>query len=86
MMADAAHPMAALWTYEDERLAVTSEIMETLTGGEPFDRINDVIDPAELAAISHRYKDIAGFRLDKETCRGPLSIASLRTGSIHPQR
>lgn len=72
-------PLAALKAYEDERLPVTGEIVltnreqppdfiietvEALTGGEPFDRIEDVIDPAELAAISDRYKDIARYSLE----------------------
>ena len=72
-------PLAALKAYEDERLPVTGEIVltnreqppdfiietvEALTGGAPFDRIEDVIDPAELAAISDRYKDIARYSLE----------------------
>ncbi|NQU70048.1 MAG: flavin-dependent oxidoreductase [Rhodospirillales bacterium] len=72
-------PMAALLAYEDERRDVTSEIVLTnrdqppdyiietvdaLTGGEPFKTIEDVIDPAELAAISDRYKNIARYSLD----------------------
>ena len=72
-------PAAALRAYEDERLEPTSavvlanrvrppdhiiEAVEALTGGEPFERIEDVIDPAELAAISDRYKDLAGYRLE----------------------
>ena len=72
-------PLAALGAYEDERLPVTGEIVLTnreqppdyiieavdaLTGGEPFDRIEDVIDPAELASISDRYKDIARYSLE----------------------
>ena len=72
-------PQAALGAYEDERLEPTSEVVlanrvrppdhvieavEALTGGEPFERIEDVIDPAELAAISDRYKDIAGYGLE----------------------
>ncbi len=39
------------------------ETVENLTGGEPFDRIEDVIDPAELAAISDRYKQVANYQL-----------------------
>jgi hypothetical protein len=35
--------------------------------GERFDRIEDVISTAELADMSERYKQIAGF--DKETLR-----------------
>ena len=71
-------PVAALRAYEDERLKVTSEIVltnrdqppdhiietvEALTGGEPFDRIVDVIDPSELQAILERYKNITGYSL-----------------------
>jgi 5-methylphenazine-1-carboxylate 1-monooxygenase len=40
------------------------ETVENLTGGAPFDRIEDVIDPAELAAISDRYKDVAKYSKD----------------------
>ena len=72
-------PLAALRAYEDERLKVTSEIVltnrdqppdhiigtvEALTGGEPFDRIEDVIDPSELQMISERYQNIAGYSLE----------------------
>ena len=72
-------PVAALKAYEDERLEVTGEIVlanrkqppdhiietvEALTGGEPFERIEDVIDPAELAAISDRYKEIARYSVE----------------------
>ena len=72
-------PLEALRAYEDERIDVTNaivlanrtqppdyiiETVEELTGGEPFDNIADVIDPAELAAISDRYKDIAGYSRD----------------------
>ena len=72
-------PAAALKAYEDERLEVTREIVlanrkqppdhiietvEALTGGEPFERLEDVIDPAELAAISDRYKEIARYSVD----------------------
>ena len=73
---------SALQVYEDERLDKTSKIVLTnrdqppdyliekvdqLTKGEPFTRIEDVIDPAELAAISDRYKEIAGYTLDLNT-------------------
>ena len=73
---------AALQVYEDERLDKTRKIVLTnrgqppdyliekvdqLTKGEPFTRIEDVIDPAELAAISDRYKEIAGYTLDLNT-------------------
>ncbi len=79
LLAEMDDPVAALKAYEDERLEVTSEIVlanrrqppdyiietvEALTGGEPFERIEDVIDPAELAAISDRYKEIARYSVD----------------------
>jgi 2-polyprenyl-6-methoxyphenol hydroxylase-like FAD-dependent oxidoreductase len=70
----------ALKSYEDERLGPTSnvvlenrrnppdailrEIYER-TGDKPFERIEKVISPAELKAISDRYKGIAGY--DKST-------------------
>ena len=72
-------PLAALRAYEKERLDVTNEIVLTnrkqppdyiieivdkLTDGEPFDRIEDVIDPTELEAISDRYKNIARYSLE----------------------
>lgn len=76
-------PVAALRAFEAERLDIVNRIVltnreqppdyiietvENLTGGAPFDRIEDVIDRAELAAISDRYKDIA--RYSKETTGG----------------
>jgi len=71
-------PVAALQAYELARLAPTAKVVEMnrkhppdyliikvdeLTGGLPFDRIDDVISQAELAAISERYKRVAGFAL-----------------------
>jgi len=76
-------PVAALQAFEAERLDIVNRIVltnreqppdyiietvENLTGGAPFDRIEDVIDRAELAAISDRYKDIA--RYSKEATGG----------------
>ena len=73
-------PIAALQIYENERLAVTNNIVmtnraqppdiiiakvEELTGGEPFERLEDIIDPAELIAISEIYKNTAGYSLEK---------------------
>jgi 2-polyprenyl-6-methoxyphenol hydroxylase-like FAD-dependent oxidoreductase len=80
LLDEADDPVAALQAYEDERLAVASQIVmtnrdqppdfiietvESLTGGEPFDRLEDVIDPAELVAISERYQNIAGYSREK---------------------
>ena len=42
---------------------VIIEKVEELTGGEPFERLEDVIDPAELVAISESYKNTAGYSL-----------------------
>jgi 2-polyprenyl-6-methoxyphenol hydroxylase-like FAD-dependent oxidoreductase len=79
LLDETGDPVAALNAYEDERRDVTRDIVLTnrdqppdfiietvdkLTGGDPFDRIEDVIDPAELAAISDRYKNIARYTLD----------------------
>ncbi|MFT5485435.1 MAG: 2-polyprenyl-6-methoxyphenol hydroxylase-like FAD-dependent oxidoreductase [Paracoccaceae bacterium] len=83
LLTEQADPAAALQAYEAERLEVVNRIVltnrdqppdyiietvESLTGGAPFERIEDVINPAELAAISDRYKDIA--RYSKEAARG----------------
>lgn len=79
LLADHADPRAALAAFEAERLEPVSEIVlknrsqppdyiietvENLTEGKPFDRIEDVIDPAELAAISDNYKQVAGYTLN----------------------
>lgn len=73
-----ADPRAALKSYEVQRLAPTARIVETnrsvppdyiimkvdeLSGGKPFTRIDDLISPHELQAISDEYKRIAGFSL-----------------------
>ncbi|NKB20254.1 MAG: flavin-dependent oxidoreductase [Alphaproteobacteria bacterium] len=73
-------PAAALHAYEDERLDVTNNIVltnraqppdviiekvEELTGGEPFEKLEDIIDPAQLVAISESYKNTAGYSLEK---------------------
>jgi 2-polyprenyl-6-methoxyphenol hydroxylase-like FAD-dependent oxidoreductase len=70
---------AALQAYEENRRDKTSKIVmanrdqppdyliekvDQLTNGEPFRRIQDVIDLAELVAISDQYKEIAGYTLD----------------------
>jgi len=71
--------ITALRSYEQERRELTSKIVLTnrdqppdyiietvdeLTGGEPFEAIEDVIDPRELAAISDRYKKVAQYSQD----------------------
>ena len=72
-------PITALRSYEQERRGLTSKIVLTnrdqppdyiietvdeLTCGEPFEAIEDVIDPRELAAISDRYKKVAQYSQD----------------------
>ncbi len=69
-------PAAALKAYEERRLPVTAKIVLTnredppdailrevyrRTGDRPFTSIDDVISPAELAALNDRYKRVAGF-------------------------
>jgi len=79
LIAKGTDPRAALLAYQDARLDATARVVRTnrefppdfinikvdeLTGGEPFERIDDVISQDELRAISERYKQIAGFALD----------------------
>lgn len=79
LLCEMDNPASALQAYQDERIAITSEIVltnrkqppdhiievvENLTDGEPFERLEDVIDPAELKAISQRYQNVAGYSLD----------------------
>jgi 2-polyprenyl-6-methoxyphenol hydroxylase-like FAD-dependent oxidoreductase len=74
---------AALKGYEDKRLAATAAVVRTnrttppdailrevflRTGDKPFERIEDVISPAEMAAITDRYKQVAGY--DKAALAG----------------
>jgi 2-polyprenyl-6-methoxyphenol hydroxylase-like FAD-dependent oxidoreductase len=67
----------ALKAYEAERLGPTSNVVlenrrnppdailrevYERTGDRPFERIDAVISPQELAALSERYKQVAGLR------------------------
>ncbi|MEJ6023556.1 flavin-dependent oxidoreductase [Ramlibacter sp. PS4R-6] len=78
LLREQADPVAALAEYEKLRLAPTSKIVETnrtvppdyiimkvdeLTGGQPFDKLEDVISAEELRKLSDEYKEIAGFSL-----------------------
>lgn len=75
-LAGTTDPAAALRAYEATRLPATARVVLTnratppdailrevwlRTGDRPFTRIEDVIDPSELRAISERYKDVAGY-------------------------
>ena len=79
-LAKGGEPLAALAAYEKARLEATAKIVRTnrqfppdyiimkveeLTGGKPFDNIDDVISQAELRELSDNYKRIAGFALEK---------------------
>ena len=70
-----ADPVAALAAYEARRLPFTAEVVRMnrsnppdamlrevwkRTGDRPFERIDDVISAADLAAMSERYKRVAG--------------------------
>ncbi len=70
----------ALEAYEDQRLGATAAVVHASrsappdvilkevherTGDRPFDRIDDVITPAEMAELSDRYKRVA--RYDRES-------------------
>lgn len=76
----AASVHEALEAYEDQRLGATAAVVHASrsappdvilkevherTGDRPFDRIDDVITPAEMAELSDRYKRVA--RYDRES-------------------
>lgn len=78
---------AALLAYETVRNPATAKVVLTnrtdppdailrevwqRSGGKRFDRIEDVISAGELAAISDRYKKVAGF--DRETLKTRASF------------
>jgi 5-methylphenazine-1-carboxylate 1-monooxygenase len=75
-----ADPVAALKAYEDARLPVTAKIVlqnrtappnaildavEQRTGGQRFDRLEDVISQDEMKAIFERYQKIAGYHVQQ---------------------
>jgi 2-polyprenyl-6-methoxyphenol hydroxylase-like FAD-dependent oxidoreductase len=74
-----ADARVALQAYESQRLPLTARIVQTnrsvppdfinirvdeLSGGKPFNHIDDLISQDELRQISDNYKQIAGFSLD----------------------
>ncbi len=78
-LSKASDPQVALKSYENLRLAPTSKIVLTnratppdfiimkadeLSGGKPFEKIDDLISQEELRAISEHYKQVAGFALE----------------------
>lgn len=85
LLADSADPAAALKAYEAKRLPATAQVVLTnrtnppdailrevyeRTGDKPFARIEDVISPAELTAITDSYKRVAGYDRDKLKAAG----------------
>ncbi len=84
LLAEAADPCAALQAYEAERRPKTAKIsltnrseppdtiidlVEARSNGKKFGRIEDVVRPEELAAISEKYKKIAGYDLQATQAR-----------------
>jgi 2-polyprenyl-6-methoxyphenol hydroxylase-like FAD-dependent oxidoreductase len=80
LLAGESDPVAALKAYEALRLPVTSRIVlqnrtappnfivdtvEQRTGGERFDKLEDVISQDELRAIFERYQKIAGYHVQQ---------------------
>ncbi|MBS3998077.1 MAG: flavin-dependent oxidoreductase [Hydrogenophaga sp.] len=80
LLAQTPDELQALQRYEAIRLPVTAQVVQTnrtqppdaiimkadeLSGGRPFNHIDDLISQEQLRAISDRYKQIAGFALDK---------------------
>ena len=76
LLGSVSDPLQALVDYEAERLPRTSAVVEAnrtvppdivlrevweRTGDRPFERIEDVISAEEIAAISRRYQEIAGY-------------------------
>ena len=45
------------------------DLVETRSNGKKFERIEDVVRPEELAAISEKYKQIAGYDLHATQAR-----------------
>jgi 2-polyprenyl-6-methoxyphenol hydroxylase-like FAD-dependent oxidoreductase len=80
LLAKGGEPRAALLEYEKARLETTARIVRTnrqhppdyiimkvdeLTGGRPFNNIDEVISQEELRKLSEQYKRVAGFSLEK---------------------
>jgi 2-polyprenyl-6-methoxyphenol hydroxylase-like FAD-dependent oxidoreductase len=79
-MADHADNLAAaLPPYESERRPATSKVVlqnrvappniivdtvEKMSGGKPFERIEDVIAPGELRKLFENYQKVAGYHVD----------------------
>jgi 5-methylphenazine-1-carboxylate 1-monooxygenase len=79
LLASHEDPREALLAYEADRRPKTTqvslanrteppdtiiELVEARSQGKRFNRIEDVVSPEELAAISDKYKRIAGYDLE----------------------
>lgn len=84
LLAASADPREAFRTYDVDRRPKTTKIsltnrseppdtiidlVETRSNGKKFARIEDVVRPEELAAISDKYKKIAGYDLQATQAR-----------------
>jgi 2-polyprenyl-6-methoxyphenol hydroxylase-like FAD-dependent oxidoreductase len=80
LLASEPDPVAALKTYEAQRLPATSRIVlqnrsappnvivdtvEQRTGGKRFERLEDVISQDELRGIFERYQKVAGYHVNQ---------------------
>jgi 2-polyprenyl-6-methoxyphenol hydroxylase-like FAD-dependent oxidoreductase len=76
LLAKMDDPLAALQAYDQARVEPTARVVQTnrstppdfinikvdeLSGGKPFDNIDDLISQEELRQISENYKRVAGF-------------------------
>ncbi len=84
LLAQSDDPREALVAYEAERRPKTTKIsltnrteppdtiidlVEVRSKGRPFERLEDVVKPEELAAISDKYKRMAGYDLEATQTR-----------------
>jgi 2-polyprenyl-6-methoxyphenol hydroxylase-like FAD-dependent oxidoreductase len=85
LLTETKDPVNALKAYEALRLPATAQVVLTnrtnppdailrevfeRTGDKPFARIEDVISPAELTAITDSYKKVAGYDREKLKAAG----------------
>lgn len=92
-------PVAALRAYQEERLPVTAEIVRANRRGGPervidevekrapagFDRIEDVVDPAELAAIVANYAQMSGATRQQVNSAFPGEEQGVQLGGVEEE-
>ena len=98
LLASSADPRDALAAYEADRRSKTTKIVltnrteppdtiidlvEARSKGKPFNRIEDIVRPEELAAISEKYKRIAGYDLDSTRARAAGDPDARPLPSVH---